>query len=114
MFRLSDLRRFARPIAVLVLLAGPAGMLHSGIDDPGCVGRGASGADVAAWGTAPADAADHCLVCHWTRSLRSPFPSIARAYSALVAAAGVEIPQPALHHAPALERGPARAPPRSR
>jgi hypothetical protein len=113
MFRLSLFRRLARPIAVLVLLASPAGLLHSGIDDPGCV---ASGSDdgIARLGGAPADCAEHCLVCHWTRSLRSPSPSIARAQASLVAAARVDIPQPALQYPPALDRGPARAPPRSR
>lgn len=113
MFRLSLFRRLARPIAILVLLAGPVSLLHSGIDDPACASLDGSEEGNPSLGGAPADSSDHCLVCHWTRTLRSPSLSVARTHHTLVVGARVEVGQTSLRHAPALDRGPARAPPSS-
>jgi hypothetical protein len=113
MFRLSLFRRLARPIALLVLLAGAVSLLHSGIDDPACASLEGSEEGTARLGGAPADSSDHCLVCHWARTLRAPSPSIARALTSLVATTRVDVPQPALQHPPSIDRCPARAPPRS-
>jgi hypothetical protein len=113
MFRLSLFRRLARPIAVLVLLCGPAGLLHSGIDDLACVASGAPGDGLARLGAGPADLSEHCLVCHWTRSLRSTSLSVARAHAVLVVGAGIDVSPPIARRAPALDRLPARGPPRT-
>ena len=110
MFRVSSFRRAARAIAVLVLLAGSASLVHWGKDDLACVPGGAPDADGAAFAAA-SDTADHCLVCHWTRSLRSPSAAVPRVQSALVAADRFDVLPPAALRAPALDRVPARAPP---
>ena len=110
MFRVSSFRRAARAIAILVLLAGSASLMHWGKDDLACVPGGAPDADGAGFAAA-ADTADHCLVCHWTRSLRSPSAAVPRVHSALVAAGHFDVHPPAALRAPALDRVPARAPP---
>jgi len=110
MFRVSSFRPHARTIALLLLLAGPAGFQHSGKDDFACV-LGGSATDGEALASAPSDTAEHCLVCHWTRSLRSHSASTARTQSGLVPATAVDVLQPVAHRDPALDRAPARAPP---
>ena len=62
--------------------------------------------------SATTEAADeHCAICHWTRSLRSPRPSLA-GQSAAAAAHGVaHWTGEAEVLTPSLERLPARAPP---
>jgi hypothetical protein len=110
MIRVSSFRPYARTIALLLLLTGPAGFQHSGKDDFACV-PGGSTTDGDALAAAPSDIADHCLVCHWTRSLRSHSATFARTHWALAAAGGVDVSQPVAHRAPALDRAPARAPP---
>src|SRR5687767_6929579 len=111
MFRVSSFRPYARTIALFLLLAGPAGLQHSGKDDFACVLGAAT--DGEALAQAPSDPADHCLVCHWTRSLRSHAVPTARTQSGLVPETAVDVSQPVAHRAPALDRGPARAPPLS-
>jgi hypothetical protein len=113
MFRLSLFRRLARPIAVLVLLAAPAGLLHTGLDDPACIAAGEPDDGTARLGAAPGHSSDHCLVCHWTRSLRAPSPAVERVFAALAVGGRVDIAPPSLHHEPALDPAPARAPPPS-
>jgi hypothetical protein len=113
MFRLSLFRRLARPIAVLVLLAGPAGLLHTGLDDRACIAAGEPDDGIARLGAARGHSSDHCLVCHWTSSLRSPSLSVARAHAVLVVGAGIDVSPPIARRAPALDRLPARAPPRT-
>jgi hypothetical protein len=112
MVRLSRFRRLARSVAVLLLLAAPSGLLHAGSDDFACL-PGATADGGATLGAAGGDTADHCLVCHWTRSLRSPSPPVARIHAALVAATPIDESCPIAQRAPALDRLPARAPPRS-
>lgn len=110
MVRLSRFRRLARSVALLLLLAVPSGLLHTGSDDFACV-PGAMPDGGAALGAASTDAADHCLVCHWTRSLRSQSPLTARIHAALVETVPIDVSSPLTHRAPALDRVPARAPP---
>ena len=111
MLRLSLFRRFARSVVFLLLLAGPAGLQHSGKDDLACVAGGASDGDVTELGAAPDDTVEHCLVCHWTRSLRSPSASVVRLRPTLVAAARADVRQAVPDRDPSLDRAPARAPP---
>src|SRR5688572_8893287 len=112
MLRVSSLRPYARTIALLLLLTGPAGFQHSGKDDFACVLGGAA-AEGEALAQAPSDPAEHCLVCHWTRSLRSHSVSTTRTQSGLVPEAAFDVSHPVAHRAPALDRAPARAPPLS-
>lgn len=111
MVRLSLFRRFARSIACLLLLTGSTGFQHSGKDDVACIAGDTPAGDASGLGTAPDDSADHCLVCHWTRSLRSPSASVASVHAAFIAEVRVDVRQPAAERGPALARGPARAPP---
>ena len=111
MIRVSSFRPYARTIAVLLLLAGPAGFQHSGKDDFACVLGGSTDGEAVA--PAPSDISEHCLVCHWTRSLRSHSASTVRTHSGLIPSVAVDVSHPAAHRAPSLDRAPARAPPLS-
>ena len=111
MYRLQRYRSFARVVALALLLAAPASLQHGGKDDLACAPFGEARSDVDALHGSPSDAPDHCLVCHWMRSLRSPFATPPRLDSTLAAAARIDIPPAVAAHAPALARIPARAPP---
>ena len=110
---LSRFRQFARVIAAMLLLTGPVVFQHEGRDDFACAPGGATDRDIAEIAAAPSGAAQHCLVCHWTRSLRTPSPSSAYATSLLITATTVDVAEGKSHRAPALDRLPARAPPRN-
>jgi len=110
MLGLSLYRQCARIIACVLLLSALAGLRHGGRDDFACAPTGSAAAsDILAGGAT--DAGEHCLVCHWTRSLRSPFASAPQFDSVLLAAAPVDSPNAIATRAPALDRLPARAPP---
>lgn len=112
MSRHSSFRRVTRAIAVWLLLVGPSEFQHVGQDDFACApaGLGESAADRTI-GAPRSDTAEHCLVCHWTRSLRSPSATVTRVTSTFVAGDAVEPRQAVPHRAPALDQSPARAPP---
>jgi hypothetical protein len=77
---LTWMRRWSRLIAVVLLFAA-ARLPHLDADDVACVAwpTQADGAhDETKHGlrTATSEDGDHCAVCHWTRTLRSPGPDI--------------------------------------
>jgi hypothetical protein len=112
MLRVSLFRPYLRTIAVFLLLTGLAGLQHSGKDDFAC-GLGGSSSGSPTLESAPSDATEHCLVCHWTRSLRSSSAVAPPIQSVPAVAADVHIRQPLVHLSPSLDRAPARAPPLS-
>jgi hypothetical protein len=115
--RLLRLRRLARTVSVLLMAATAIGLPHLAQDDRACVpaADGYVDHDASKHGLGPGGKAeqDHCAVCHFTRSLRSP--------RAVVAATVAPVPaHVAFHHPvaltllpPALDLLPARAPPAS-
>jgi hypothetical protein len=110
MLRVSFFRPYARAIAICLLLTGGAGFQHSGKDDFAC-GLGGSSTDGPTLAASTPDGLEHCLVCHWTRSLRSSSALAPPIHCVPAASADVDSRQPARHGAPALDRAPARAPP---
>jgi len=113
---LSGMRRWSRLVAVL-LLCTAARLPHLAADDFACVDSSApayAGHDETKHGLRPAtsdDDGEHCAVCHWTRTLRSPRAVVGMLY------AGIE-PASVLHatsgraFSTAIARNlPARAPP---
>lgn len=112
MLRVSLFRPYLRTIALFLLLTGVAGFQHSGKDDFAC-GLGGSSSDAPTLEAAPSDPTEHCLVCHWTRSLRSSSAVVPLSQCIPAVAADVDIRQPLIHLSPSLDRAPARAPPRS-
>src|SRR5687768_2523448 len=113
MFRVSLFRSHARTIALFLLLTGVAGYQHAGKDDFGCGPLGGSPSSADSVGAAPADAPEHCVVCHWMRSLRSSSALTPPVHSAPASAGDVDVLPDVAHRAPALDRSPARAPPLS-
>ena len=111
MTRQLPLRRFTRAVALVLLLVGPAGFPHVGQDDLACAPADMGGDVAQTIAAAPTESAEHCLVCHWARSLRSRSPAFVRVDSVFVAGPHVELPLASPHRAPALDRSPARAPP---
>src|SRR5688500_16167153 len=114
---LGRMRRWSRVVAVILLIAAGRGLPHFAQDDPGCSPAVIQSyaahqqSDHAVGEASRADHRNHCAVCHWSRSLRSPLtavsvwladvnpPTLVSRGPVLAAAAVVE---------PAL---PARAPP---
>ena len=111
MYRLQRYRSYARVIALALLLAAPATLQHGGKDDFACAPLGQASSDGDVLHGSPSDAPEHCLVCHWTRSLRSPSAAPAAFDSELIPAARVDAASPQAARAPSLSRLPARAPP---
>lgn len=114
---LLRLRRCARVVAVVLLVASARGAPHFAQDDFACAPDSAAHYlehDETQHGlraAGPAHEQEHCAVCHWTRSLRSPLALLAGATGdedrpAAVHGAAVRAPL-----APALDSLPARAPP---
>jgi hypothetical protein len=103
----------SRTIALLLLLVAASGMPHGSADDPACrVPQGEqAGQPSPAIGAETTLDHEHCAICHWTRSLRSP----------LVAAVGSDVPLAAGlmilpgiaadRRSPDTDNLPARAPP---
>ena len=112
MFGLSLYRQFARVIASVLLLSALAGLQHGGRDDFACAPTGTP-AETDAIAVGASDTGEHCLVCHWTRSLRSPFASAPQCESIVLTMTCVDSPTPIAICAPAPGRLPARAPPAS-
>lgn len=112
MFRSPVFRGIARVVAIALLLSGPSSLQHAGSDDYGCMPQAESTGGAALTG-APSQTPEHCPVCHWTRSLRSPFASAVHVGYAAAATAEVSLSRLLTHRAPALDRLPARAPPAS-
>jgi hypothetical protein len=114
---LTRFRRSSRVIAAVLLLAA-ARLPHVAVDDAACVPAAIPGYgehDESQHGfqaNVPAGS-EHCAVCHWTRSLRSP--------RAVLTLAVAEVAPPVIVHRIAeaevvsafLEDLPARAPPSS-
>jgi hypothetical protein len=115
---LRQMRRWSRLVSVLLLLATASGLPHWAQDDGACLVAaadpyGSHDETQHALVAGNHDGGEHCALCHWTRQLRSPRPTLSA--STVVAApptsiAGVGI---RAHAAPALENLPARAPPQT-
>jgi len=78
---LGRMRRWARVIAVILLIAAGRGLPHFAQDDPGCApgllqADGADGSTHVIGGAPSAHSKNHCALCHWSRSLRSPLSSL--------------------------------------
>ena len=113
------MRRASRLVAVVLLLASARGLPHLAQDDFACVPSALSYAgphDESQHGLQPAGAAheqEHCAVCHWTRSLRSPRAHVAGSAASEHSASAVHGAASSAPLAPALDNLPARAPPSS-
>lgn len=106
------IRSYVRLVAIALLVAAPVAFLHTGQDDVACALAGGAQTDGATVkNTTAANGAEHCLICHWTRSFRSPFASTAHLESVLVITARVDVSPDAEQCAPPLDQLPARAPP---
>jgi len=76
------MRRWARVIAMILLIAAGRGLPHFAQDDPGCApgllleAAGADGSAHVIGGAPPVHPKTHCALCHWSRSLRSPLSSL--------------------------------------
>jgi hypothetical protein len=113
---LMRIRRWSRLIATILVVAAFPAMPHFAQDDLAC--------DLAATASAQHDASqhgfraagdtgerDHCALCHWARSLRSPLTPLGVTASPAAAAAIEHALVAAVPVAPALATLPARAPP---
>lgn len=116
---MSWLRAWPGRLLALVLAIGMGSasleqLRHAGEDDAACAIRVVAhdAADHAFTAAVPGDAADHCFICHWARSLRLS-PAAATRTVAMSAVAAVRlVPFDVLPaSAPQLSRLPARAPP---
>ena len=76
------MRQWSRVVAVILLIAAARGLPHFAQDDPGC---GPGSLQVSDPADAPGhaigeaqrlDHQNHCALCHWSRSLRSPLTSL--------------------------------------
>ena len=80
--RLGRVRRWSRVVAVILLIAAGRGLPHFAQDDPGCTPGpfqlllAEGGSDHVGGGPARARTPEHCALCHWSRSLRSPLASL--------------------------------------
>ena len=113
---LLRLRRWSRMVSVVLLLASGGGLPHFAVDDPGCLtpveSFGEHDETQHALGAAGAPhSAEHCAVCHWTRTLRSPRAAAASLAPQAVSSAGLFRLLSPVHLAPVMEHLPARAPP---
>jgi hypothetical protein len=111
--RMFRRRILSRTLAVLLLLAAASGTPHGASDDPACAlpAGGSGDSPVASVETVSAADHDHCAVCHWTRSLRSPL--VAGLLSDMPLAAGAAVPPGIIARRVSadLVSLPARAPP---
>lgn len=112
-------RRWSRVVAVLLLLATAGAVPHAAKDDAECVPFAAETHEGHresdhALRAGDREAQDHCAVCHWARSLRTPRAQAAVA--AVVAEPPVTLVRPAdrSHFPPVLDHLPVRAPPATR
>ncbi len=106
----------ARLVAMVLLLAAAAGLPHLPQDDQGCVRPAAeyAGSEPSPHGLrAPGEVGhhDHCAVCHWTRSLRSPLTILGVLTPAATPPLPVHGAAVAAALAPVVRTLPARAPP---
>lgn len=113
---LLRLRRWSRVVSVVLLCAAAGGLPHFAADDPGCLipvesfdAHEETQHVVRAAGAV--HTADHCAICHWTRSLRSPRAGSVPVGAAPLSSATLLRLQPPVHPAPVMEHLPARAPP---
>ena len=113
--RLDRLRRWSRAIAVVLLVAAIR-LPHAAVDDAACLPVAIPSYgdhDESQHGLQPGSQAEpeHCAVCHWTRSLRSP--------RTLLNLGAAEVSPPTTVHGPdqtqarsaVVDNVPARAPP---
>ena len=76
------MRRWARVVAMILLIAAGRGLPHFAQDDLGCApgllleAAGADGSAHVIGGAPPVHPKTHCALCHWSRSLRSPLSSL--------------------------------------
>ncbi len=112
------MRRWSRLVAMVLLFATMRGLPHLAQDDAECLP-----AAVGAYGDhhetehsllpAGLEAQEHCAICHWTRSLRSPRAEAAGWVSQFTPPSLVYGGADRPLSAPVLESLPARAPPAS-
>ena len=113
---LSRLRRWSRVVAVLLLMAAGPAMPHFAQGDFACdlaaLAAGEHDASKHGFRAAGDDAErDHCALCHWSRSLRSPLTPLGIAVTPAAPAAAEHGVVAAVPLSPVLENLPARAPP---
>jgi hypothetical protein len=114
---LSGMRRWSRMVAIILLLAAAGGLPHLVQDDSACLASSPQGYgphDESQHGMRAAGAAadrDHCALCHWTRSLRSPLARLGPAAVQLALPSSIYRPPTAAPLAPILDNLPSRAPP---
>ena len=114
---LERLRRWSRLVAAVLVVAMCGGVPHLRQDDLACAPSGAGpfeGHEETDHQLAPAGSPahdDHCAICHWSRSLRSPLAETAAWAPGLPPALRVHRDAPRAFAAPALDSLPARAPP---
>jgi mono/diheme cytochrome c family protein len=110
------MRRWSRVVAVMLFLAMAGGLPHIGQDDPACDGAAqySEAGDASQHGlraAGPAAGHDHCALCHWTRSLRSPLTPLGVLVATVTHSSPVSRTAAPPPSAPVLEHLPARAPP---
>lgn len=110
------MRRWSRMVAVILLIAAIPAMPHFAQDDLACDLTGLAPAqhDESQHGfRASGDATEreHCALCHWSRSLRSPLTALGLTVAPASAAAIEHSLLAAPPASPVLEHLPARAPP---
>jgi hypothetical protein len=115
---LVRMRRGARLVAVVLLVAAASALPHLPLDDEGCLAPAAKWSQQhdewqAGVRSASDQPRDHCAVCHWNRTVRSPRASIVAAVAQIVPCLLVTETGWAVPPAPVLENLPARAPPQT-
>src|SRR5687767_10705457 len=102
-----------RLVASLLLLVSLWGASHRRLDDAACLPVTAGEHDESKHAFAPVAPAehDHCAVCHWMRSVKPAFTSIAASAASLAHAGEIAAASSIAHRAPAGAQLPARAPP---
>ena len=110
------MRRWSRVVAAMLLLAALPAMPHFARDDFACdVGSALSGphdeSRHALRAAGDSGERDHCALCHWSRSLRSPLTPLGVTVAPDAPAAMEHGAVAAAPPAPALDHLPARAPP---
>ena len=112
---LARLRRSARGLAILLLLASTPAWPHLDQDDLACAPVAADRHDeskhaIDGW---VASTHTHCAICHWARTLRRP-AAPAQVQAPLLVGATLAGRTTLSRRPPALDQLPARAPPASR
>jgi hypothetical protein len=115
---LVRMRRGARLVAVVLLLAAASALPHLPLDDEGCLAPAAESYQQhddsqAGVRSASDQQREHCAVCHWNRTVRSPRASIVATVAQIVPCLLVAETGWAAPPAPVLENIPARAPPQT-